>query len=95
MDPEAPPGSSETSVTRSLAAIVLARGAVLANLRAAHRGGESPALRLTRYFCRHELEQPVAAMAISSWSSELGTRRMDFCIDLGLRERRVAVAPTV
>jgi hypothetical protein len=34
----------------------------VANLRAAHRGGGSPALRLTRYFCNRGLEQPAAAM---------------------------------
>ena len=33
----------------------------VANLRAAHHGGESPALRLTRNFCNRGLEQPTAA----------------------------------
>ena len=34
----------------------------VANLRAAQHGGESPALRLTRYFCNRGLEQPTATM---------------------------------
>ena len=34
-----------------------------ANLRAARQCGESPALRLTRYFCNRGLVQPTPAMA--------------------------------
>lgn len=67
------------------------RVALLANLRAAYRDGERPALRPTSYFCRYGRSSRRPRCAISCWSSELGTRRMD----LGLRERRVAIAPTV
>ena len=38
-----------------------AANTLVANLRAAHHGGESPALRLTRNFCNRGLEQPTAA----------------------------------
>jgi hypothetical protein len=67
----------------------------LANPRGGRRDGESPALRLTRCFCRHGLEQPAAAMRHLLLIVRTRNPGMDFCIDLGLRERRVAVAPTV
>jgi hypothetical protein len=54
-----------------------------------------PALRLTRYFCRHGLEQPAAAMRHLLLIVRTRNQGMDFCIDLGFRERRGAVAPTV
>jgi hypothetical protein len=56
--------------------------ALLAKLRAAYHGGESPALHLTRYFCNRGLEQPTAAMrqlllAAPLAAHERGQRRTD------------------
>jgi hypothetical protein len=41
---------------------VTERAPLVANLRAASHRRESPALRLTRYFCNRGVEQPTAAM---------------------------------
>jgi hypothetical protein len=46
--------------------------------RAARRHVESPALRLTRYYCRHGLEQPAAAMRHLLLVVRTRNQRMDF-----------------
>jgi hypothetical protein len=73
--------------------VTTAAASGLANLRAAHGGGESLlfARRATSAIVDWSSRPPRCAS--SCWSSERGTRRV-FCIDLGSRERRLAVAPT-
>ena len=72
--------------------------AVASNLamnRAARRHVESPALRLTRYYCRHGLEQPAAAMRHLLLVVRTRNQRMDFsrpsaCVSVALPSLRLS-----
>jgi len=86
--------ASTPSVAWDLPWATAMRARLWRNLRTAHHRGESPALRLTRYFCNRGLKQPMAPMrqlllvvvAVGKSSPEAGA-------SIGRRDNRCSQPP--